>query len=186
MLIPFNDTKVMQAAAVLLKTEPDKKMSRLRLLKLLYIADRESLIERSRPITGDHPAAMDHGPVLSRTYDLIKGRTLSAPQWDRHIQSLGRDVQLICDPGNGKLTRREIAKLQEVAQRYKDVNDWRVAEITHEFAEWIKNKPAKGSSNPIPLDDLLAAVGKSDLKAQLLEIERAESAFDRLASSERR
>ena len=73
MILHFNITKTIQASAVLLKADPNHSMSRLRLLKLLYIADRESLTERARPITGDYPVAMDHGPVLSNTYNLIKG-----------------------------------------------------------------------------------------------------------------
>ncbi|HSZ59207.1 MAG TPA: Panacea domain-containing protein [Tepidisphaeraceae bacterium] len=93
MLIPFDPFKVTQAAAVLLKTEANRSMSRLRLLKLLYIADREALKERARPITGDRPVAMDHGPVLSHTYDLIKGTDFASPTWERYLRPVGsRDV----------------------------------------------------------------------------------------------
>ena len=71
MVIPFDTLKIVQAAAVLLKEEAGQ-MTRLRLLKLLYIADRESLAETLRPISGDDVVAMDHGPVLSSTYKLIR------------------------------------------------------------------------------------------------------------------
>ena len=39
----FNISKAIEAAGVLLREEPSRRMSRIRLLKLLYIADRESL-----------------------------------------------------------------------------------------------------------------------------------------------
>ncbi len=39
----FNFEKALQASAVLLNTAQSKRMSYLRLLKLLYIANRESL-----------------------------------------------------------------------------------------------------------------------------------------------
>lgn len=39
-------------------------MSYLRMLKLLYLADRESLKETGHTITGDRVVAMEHGPVL--------------------------------------------------------------------------------------------------------------------------
>ena len=181
MLIPFDILKVAQACAVLLKSEPTRRMSRLRLLKLLYIADREYLKERGRPITGDRVAAMDHGPVLSRTYDLIKGTDIGAPTWGRHFRNLGaRDVELGEDPGAGKLSRFEIEKLQQVASRLADLDDWSVAELTHGFPEWEKNAPAKGASRPIPLDDLLAATGRLDQKESLLADERALQAADRV------
>jgi uncharacterized phage-associated protein len=184
MLIPFNAIKVAQAGAVLVKTERVHRMSRLRLLKLLYIADRESLVERSRPITGDRPVAMDHGPVLSQTYDLIKGTDYLSPTWEKYLRTEGRDVVLGEDPGVGKLSRYEIRKLNEVALRFAQENDWDVAEYTHTFAEWQKNKPSFKSSNAISLDDLLEATGLSDRKAQLLEVEKAEGAMQRLLGPE--
>lgn len=187
MLIPFNPLKVAQAAAVLLKTEQGRRMSRLRLLKLLYIADRESLAERARPITGDKPVAMDHGPVLSHTYNLIKGQDFHSPQWDQFLQQAGsRDVQMVADPGVGKLTRYEIGKLQEVAARFKDANDWDIAEYTHTFEEWAKNRPGERSRNEIPLEDLLTATGRAEARDELLATARAESAFTRLISSAKR
>jgi uncharacterized phage-associated protein len=181
MLIPFDILKVAQACAVLLKSEPSRRMSRLRLLKVLYIADREYLAERGRPITGDRVAAMDHGPVLSRTYDLIKGTDPGTATWCRNLRTLGaRDVELGEDPGVGKLSRFEIEKLQRVATRLADLDDWSVAELTPDFPEWEKNVPAKGTSKPIPLDDLLAATGRLDQKESLLADERALQAADHI------
>src|SRR5207245_2612690 len=47
-------------------------MPMLKLLKLMYHADRTSLIETGFPVTGDTIVAMDNGPVLSKTYDHLK------------------------------------------------------------------------------------------------------------------
>ena len=60
MAFHFNLDKTMQAIAALLHFHGTKEMSYLRLLKILYIADRESLKETGRPITGDHVVAMEH------------------------------------------------------------------------------------------------------------------------------
>ena len=184
MLIPFHILKVVQASALLLKTEPGRRMSRLRLLKLLYIADRESLRERARPITGDDVVAMDHGPVLSHTYDLVKGADYADPVWEQFLHPSGaRDLELAGDPGVGKLSRYELTKLQEVATRFMDKNDWEVAEYTHTFPEWQKNQPPRHSSRPIPLDDLLEATGLFAQKDELLARERSELAADHLFRS---
>ena len=64
--------KAVQAAAVLLRNE-GTKMTRLRLLKLLLIADRKSIKEMGVPILGSKIVAMDNGPLHSEIYDLIKG-----------------------------------------------------------------------------------------------------------------
>ena len=143
MLIPFEVLKAIQAAGVLLRAEPSRRLSRLRLLKYLYIADRESLQTRARPITGDNPVAMDHGPVLTTTYEMLKGSDYCSPDWDRYFDSDGRDVLLRQDPGVGKLTRFEIGLLQDVSRRFVDADDYAVADYTHQFAEWIKTNRRK-------------------------------------------
>ncbi len=47
------------------------RMSYMKLLKLLYLAARGALLAHGRPITYDRYVSMDHGPVLSQTYNLI-------------------------------------------------------------------------------------------------------------------
>ncbi len=180
MIFHFNIAKTIQAAAVLLKVESPHRLSRLRLLKLMYIADRESLQERARPISGDRPVAMDHGPVLTNTYDLIKGEAYFSRQWEQYIQNEGRDAVLKSDPGVDDLSRYEIAKLHEVAHRFQDCNDWEVAEFTHAYPEWSKNKPPQGSCNVIPIDDILSATGTLELKEKLAADAAAEAAAVRL------
>lgn len=39
---------------------------------MLYFADQRHLANYGRPIVGDHYVAMEHGPVPSRIYDMIK------------------------------------------------------------------------------------------------------------------
>ena len=60
----FNFERALQASAYLLRLD-GKRMGYLRLLKLLYIADREWLAETGESITGDRAYAMKYGPVLS-------------------------------------------------------------------------------------------------------------------------
>jgi uncharacterized phage-associated protein len=183
MIIPFDVHKVIQASAVLLK-EHEGRMSRLRLLKLLYIADRESISQTLRPITGDRVVAMDHGPVLSRTYGLIRREHLQSPLWDQFIAQEGpQGHRLAADPGVGKLSRSEIERLVDVSARHRHMNDYDIAMETHQFAEWTKNRPPQGSSQPIPLDDILEALGLFQLKSKI-EIEaQADAEVDRLLNS---
>src|SRR5262245_25785120 len=123
----FNFDKTLQAASVLLELDGDR-MGRIRLLKLMYIADRELLAETGRPLTGDRAVAMQHGPVLSHVYDLIKGEAARAGEWSRFIHSDGYAVELRDEPGRGELSRREVEKLIEVSNRYREVDDWTLSE----------------------------------------------------------
>src|SRR6266481_1622930 len=111
----FNALKTMQAIAALLHFHGTKEMSYLRLLKLLYIADRESLKETGRPITGDQVVAMEHGPVLSGVFDLIKGEHSAWSVWSEFFKKNGYRVEMVRDPGNGKLSKYETGKLRDLS-----------------------------------------------------------------------
>ena len=87
-MLGFNLDKTIQAAAYLLKQEPECRMNYMRLLKMLYIANRQSLKTRDVPICGDKAYAMKRGPVLSATLDLINGSDPSSPQWSQTIEKL--------------------------------------------------------------------------------------------------
>jgi uncharacterized phage-associated protein len=54
---PFDERKAAQAAAYLLKKH-DGRLNFMKLIKLLYLADRKSLLENGKPITGDRMLAM--------------------------------------------------------------------------------------------------------------------------------
>jgi len=157
-------------------------MSYLRLIKLLYIADRESLKETGRKITRDRTVAMKNGPVLSGIYDLIKGRHEAADEWSQKIRKDGYQVELVDDPGSGQLSRYEIKKLREVAERYKDQSDWAIVDyVTHRFQEWIKNDPKKSGASvrAIPLEDILAAVGRANDLDWIVEDDEAVDALEK-------
>src|SRR5438874_2180817 len=97
----FDSMRTTQAAAILLQLS-NGVMSRMRLLKFLYIVDRELLAESGHTLTGDRAVAMNFGPVLSHTYNLIKRASRSPEDWDRFIRSHGREVVLKGDPGVGQ------------------------------------------------------------------------------------
>ena len=82
----FDFEKSLQAAAYLLHLE-EGRMSYLRLLKLLYIAERELLAQKATLLTGDIYKAMEHGPVLSHIFDLIKGKGSQSMEWERYNQT---------------------------------------------------------------------------------------------------
>jgi len=58
--------------AILYLLELRKPLTRFDLSKMIYFADREHLLNYGKPITGDSFYAMEHGPVPSKTYDILK------------------------------------------------------------------------------------------------------------------
>ena len=175
--------KAIQAVGVLLRHE-GKHVSRLRLLKLLYIADRISLEKTGSPILGSKLVAMKNGPLHSDVLDLINGNHLEEPAWSRHFRNVGRDIVLEDEPDVGKLSRFEIQLLNQVVEERINLSDWDVADETHGFAEWqtVYPDPKENTSRPIPIELLIDAVGRGGDKESILQDLRDSDAFDQLFS----
>jgi len=173
----FDYMKAIQAVSVLLRcagrTATDNY---LRVLKLLYIAEREALKETGFFITGDRISAMKNGPVLSHVYDLIMNRDPHNETWNRFVERENYNICLIDDPGKGKLSRYEVKKLQEVWERYRLTDEWELVQETHGYLEWQRNNPGE-SSKRIPLEDILEAVGRSADRELIEQRARNSAAF---------
>ncbi len=177
--------KAIQAVGVLLRKE-GKRASRLRILKLLYIADRTMLEKTGSFILGARLVAMKHGPLHSELLDLINGQHIDEAIWSRHFRNIGRDVVLEGDePDVGKLSRHEIQLLNEIADARTNSDDWQVADETHQFEEWKKHypDPTKSTAHPIPIEDLIDATGRTADKESILQDLSDSAAFDKFFAS---
>lgn len=179
MNFPLKVLKTIQAVGVLLRYDGVKRMNDMRLLKLLYIADRESLKETGRPVTGGPVIAMERGPVLKEVYELILGQHREMSLWSRFYRKERYDLLELAEPDVGQLSKYEIVKLQEVAKTYQDDDEWALVDITHKFPEWNRNAPGK-SSKPIPLSNILEAIGQVDAIDEISKEAQSLAAFDRL------
>lgn len=168
----LNKQKAVQAAAALLRFEHDWKMGRMRLLKLLYLADRRCLKKTGRPLIGDRTVAMDRGPLHGTIYDWIKGEGFQEQEWSRYIRAAGpRDIHLNDDPGNGSLSKHELEILNETSRDFIATEDDELSFLTHDLPEYKKVDASRtaGSSLPIPLEDIIDAVGREGDKESILQ-----------------
>ena len=175
MLLHYRQERATQAAARLLKLRGGT-MAYMKLLKLLYLADRKALLEHGRPITYDRFVSMDHGPVLSQTYNLIVAE--EAPEghsyWRQYISEPSNyEVSLVKDAPNGALSRAQEGILESVFAEFGSMNRWKLVEFCHTLPEWVD---PKGSSIPIALSDVLRAGG--------LEIEDVEAVEEALLADD--
>lgn len=175
-MFAFKFDKAIQATAFLLRRESCREMSYIRLLKILYCADRESIRQRGKPITGGTVAAMKHGPVLSELLDLIKGFHLRSPEWSRFIQKDEFKIRLISDPGLTNLSRFDVETLERIAEEHRSHDDWDMVEYTHTFPEWQKNNPGD-SMKWIPYSDILESIGRSTDILSIEEDAKTDRAF---------
>lgn len=146
-------------------------MSHLKLMKLLYLADREALLRFGRPITFDYCVSMEHGPVLSQTYNLLIGDTQTGGLWEKSISiPANHEVSLSEDPGEDKLSDAEDQIIREIFDQHGAKSRWDLRDFTHTLAEW---QDPKGSSIKIDYKEILVAGGKTEgeIESILEEIE---------------
>ena len=140
-------------------------MRYIKLIKLLYLADRVALIETGMPITGDRYVSMKHGPVLSRVLDLVKDEQPSEDSvWHHHIERRHFLVHLCNGVDSDRLSDYDAALLEEIAATYGHWRPWAVVNFTHSLPEW---KDPGSSSLPIDPADILRFAGFDDYELEL-------------------
>lgn len=172
MNLRFREAKTTQAAARLLKLRGGH-MSYMKLIKLLYLVDRESLLRWGRPVTGDRYVSMDRGPVLSQTYNLIIDEPCPGEDttWAHHISKpQNYEVKLAKDTPGDELSEAETGLIEEIFGKFGSMNRWDLVEFVHKLPEW---QNPEGSAVPISYRDILRAGGKteSETAAILQEID---------------
>lgn len=167
----FNERKVAQMAAFFLQRNGGS-LSILKLMKLLYLADRQSLDMFDTPISGDRMVSMPHGPVLSKTYELMNGSGFSvANGWDSlvadragHMLSLKQCDLSQDDLDLPALSEADIEVLSAVQNEFGGMEAWALRNFTHDHcAEW---RDPDGSSLPIDYKDVFTALGRAPEEAR--------------------
>jgi len=183
----FNERKVAQMAAFFIQRN-DGCLSILKLMKLLYLADRRALDMFDAPISGDRMVSMPHGPVLSKTYELMNGSGFSVSDgWDSLIADRAGHMlslkQTACqqDLDLPALSEADIDVLEAVQAEYGAMAPWELRNFTHDHcAEW---QDPEGSSRPIDYRDVFVALGRTPAEARQAQQElESHNSMDQLFS----
>jgi uncharacterized phage-associated protein len=164
-----NEIKTTQDAALFLKLNGGK-MNYMKLIKLMYLADREALSRWERPLTGDSYFSMKNGPILSNVLDWISYGERPNEQlfWCQHISNPSRyNISLKKDPGESELSKREIELIKKINEKYKTFDQWEMVDICHQILpEWESPGTA---SILIQIEDILKVMHKTDREIALIE-----------------
>lgn len=157
----FNKQKATEAAALLMGMHGGR-MSRIKLLKLLYLSDRKAFEMWERPITFDIYYSMPNGQVLSGVLDLINNKIIE-PLWKKHIRQadeisvelIGKQIKV------QKLSRAEIRLLEDIYSEFGHWNRFDLGKYTKGLPEY----KATTSSKLTKIDELLEYIfGEEDAK----------------------
>ena len=169
----FDERKAAQTAAFFLlkATQRGANITILKLMKLMYLAERSSYKEYGEPIIGDALVSMPNGPVLSKTLDLINfgAQENLDGGWDSLIADRsGRDMILkptatIKSENDLKeLSESDIEILQSIWDDFGNKSAFWLRDYTHDANNCPEWEDPDGSSVPIKLENLLGIIGFSD------------------------
>ncbi len=154
----FNPEKAIQAITYVLE-HMGQPVDKVKLTKLLYLADRQSFIAHGVSITGDRLVAMQYGPVPSGCLDLLNGMPNINPDLIyRHLHIEDNQVILREIAPPTLLTESDICVLDEVIRQFGSIPKWTLVRQTHSLPEYQANY-VEDTSTTIPFEGIAQASG---------------------------
>lgn len=152
----FDPQKALQAMAYVVSRLGT--VEKVKLMKLLYIADRDHFLKTGVPITGDRLVAMPHGPLPSACLAMLDGTR--AGQLDAfevlHLDDV--TVSLKRPVATDRLSSSEIEELDRVVAEHGKTRAWQLVDKTHQFPEYQQTY-IDGTSTTIPYELILQLHG---------------------------
>jgi uncharacterized phage-associated protein len=177
----FTASKVAQMAAVFARKEGGA-INVLKLAKLLYLADRESMNRYSAPISFDKFVALKDGPMLSKARDLVQGKIVSEA-WSYWMSPRkGLNVALAHEftrDDLDQLSDADLEILDSVWDELGAMDRFELRDYVHEHCpEW---KNPGDTSKPINEAEIFRALGLPAAEAKnMAESVRIERRLDRI------
>jgi uncharacterized phage-associated protein len=162
MNLPNNSKKSTQVVARLIEASGGP-IDYLRIAKLVYLADRESIFARGVPIVGGHYYSMRKGPTIGEVMTFVN--TGKAPNWKETIlPRVGNKVGLKRKPQYGALSKSEMDIIDSVVKYHS-------TRSTDELVEWCHvNCPefvqVEQGRKPIEVEEILKSFKKSPKQIQ--------------------
>jgi uncharacterized phage-associated protein len=160
----FNVRKAAQIVAFFAKQEGDS-INVLKLVKLVYLANRLALEKHNYPLVNDILVSMDQGPVNSLTFDYINGMEEERAGWDEFLTARANHTVGLSDPALtieqlDELSDDDLEILKETWGRFGRYNKWALRDYTHEHCpEW---EDPQGTSAQIPYERVFKFLSKKD------------------------
>ena len=167
----FNERRSTQAAAFLVSRNGGT-MNYMKLIKLLYLADRTALLRWQQPITGDKYYSMPRGPVVSTILDIISNgpNPHENGYWSHAIKKSPDDgyaVTAVAPVEYDDLSAREKRLLTDIDEHFKAFDQWAMVDYCHKnLPEW--NDP-QGPSAQITVEEIIRAGSPTATEEEIQE-----------------
>lgn len=161
-------------------------MSTLKLMQLMYLAERSFLLEHGERLTGDTMVSMPKGPALSAVCDCFTG---GYEYWEAWIKNPGHDHLALegrikvneADPLDtfDELSLADQKTLDAVCSEFGSMTRRQLAKLLRDPVFCPEWEDPQGTSCPIPPSELLMKNGKTtaEVDAILLKLADEEDAL---------
>jgi uncharacterized phage-associated protein len=171
----YNEQKAAQIAAWFIAQE-GASMPHLKLMKLMYLADRESMLQFGFPMTGDRFVSLKHGPVLSLTLSHLDDEAPSAPNgWDSWISDKANHEVALVRPATPEaldhLSRADLQVVAAIWAKFGHMKKYQIRDYTHDPRNCPEWKDPNGSMLPIAYRTVFEALGFNHDDAASMEAE---------------
>ena len=166
-------------------TRAGGQIDKLKLSKLVYLAERRFLEDHHAPMLHDDLYSLEHGPVCSGALGGMEG-TGDPAVWDGYIQRHGRDTIVVSRAVKradlDHVSQAEFAVLQAIWKRFGNRAPARLRNYTHE--QCPEYTEVSRGSEPISYQRLFKVLGAEDADGLAEEVAAARSVDELLAAHE--
>jgi uncharacterized phage-associated protein len=170
----YSASKAAQVVVYFASKNPNKLIDVLKVIKLVYLADRESIKRFGFPILDEPRVSMPHGPVNSTTYSHIQGEyDLEACGWSKYLRDRSNhqvSVRQDAPTDYDELSDADISCLDSVWDEFGHMGKYELRDWTHSKGNIPEWEDPFGSSAPIPIERIMLALGIKDGTAFAEEI----------------
>lgn len=177
-VVGFKTEKAGQVARFFI-SQSGGRIDKLKLVKLLYLAERENMARYDEPMIYDELYSLPHGPVCSAALNGLDGALAGSTNWDC-ITTYGRqDVHSarVSRDDLDELSNADVRVLEQVWLSFGHMTASQIRNWTHNPANCPEYTEVEASRLPIRHEDVLKALGKQNAESladQVSEYRRLE------------
>lgn len=185
----YSPRKAAQIIAYFAMRQGGRIIEVLKAIKLVYIADRESLRRWGSPLVHEPRISLKFGPVNQTTMEYVNGDRVDESGWSRFVEARRIDSNEVSVASDitladlDELNQAEFKLLDDIWAKHGRFNAFQIAHWTHRPENVPEWQDPDGGKLPIELIDILRAVDFPDPEAAIERIEdqrRIERSFGSL------
>ena len=179
----IDTTTIIQVVFYLLH-KVNAPISKLKLVKLIYFADKYHLLHYGRTITEDTYFAMQHGPVGSTILNVLNfnDSLLSSAEFayaQQYLKKKGKYDLSACEYycAFEMLSDTDTESLDFIIQQFANMETSQLVDLSHRYDEWNKHKhlfeSGQTKRKEIPQEELLSTLPNDPFTVSKEDVEES-------------